>query len=92
MIEVKHAARRCGRHRVFRRDAARITLINMTNKSAVTVPKSVRDYLGLKPGMAVTFERLSTGEVLLRPAENMRTGSGAPKNRTDHCFEERGTP
>ena len=23
--------------------------------------------LGLKPGMAVTFERLSTGEVLLRP-------------------------
>ena len=41
---------------------------NVTSKGQVTVPKSVRDYLGLKPGMAVTFERLSTGEVLLRPA------------------------
>jgi antitoxin PrlF len=41
---------------------------NVTSKGQVTVPKSVRDYLGLKPGMAVTFERLSTGEVLLRAA------------------------
>jgi len=41
---------------------------NVTSKGQVTVPKSVRDYLGLKPGMAVTFERLSTGEVLLRRA------------------------
>lgn len=40
---------------------------NVTSKGQVTVPKSVRDYLGLKPGMAVTFERLSTGEILLRP-------------------------
>ena len=42
---------------------------NLTSKGQVTVPKSVRDYLGLKPGMAVKFERLSTGEVMLRPAD-----------------------
>jgi AbrB family looped-hinge helix DNA binding protein len=32
----------------------------------VTVPKKVRDYLGLKPGAAVTFERLDNGEIALR--------------------------
>ncbi|HEY8052471.1 MAG: AbrB/MazE/SpoVT family DNA-binding domain-containing protein [Steroidobacterales bacterium] len=42
---------------------------NVTSKGQVTVPKSVRDYLGLKPGAAVTFERLASGEVVLRPAK-----------------------
>jgi AbrB family looped-hinge helix DNA binding protein len=42
---------------------------NVTSKGQVTVPKSVRDYLGLKPGVAVIFERLSSGEVALRPAK-----------------------
>ena len=41
---------------------------NLTSKGQVTVPKSVRDYLGLKPGAPVTFERLPNGEVVLRPA------------------------
>jgi antitoxin PrlF len=41
----------------------------LTSKGQVTVPKSVRDYLGLKPGSAVTFERLPSGEVVLRPAK-----------------------
>jgi AbrB family looped-hinge helix DNA binding protein len=39
---------------------------NVTSKGQVTVPKRVRDYLGLKPGAAVTFERLPSGEVVLR--------------------------
>jgi antitoxin PrlF len=39
---------------------------NVTSKGQVTVPKRVRDYLGLKPGAAVTFERLPGGEVVLR--------------------------
>jgi AbrB family looped-hinge helix DNA binding protein len=43
-------------------------MANVTSKGQVTVPKSVRDYLGLKPGTAVTFERLGTGEIVLRPA------------------------
>jgi len=42
---------------------------NLTSKGQVTVPKSVRDYLGLKAGSAVTFERLPGGEVVLRPAK-----------------------
>jgi antitoxin PrlF len=40
---------------------------NLTSKGQVTVPKTVRDYLGLKPGGAVAFERLPSGEVVLRP-------------------------
>jgi antitoxin PrlF len=42
---------------------------NLTSKGQVTVPKKVRDYLGLKPGEPVTFERLKTGEIALRAAK-----------------------
>ena len=41
---------------------------NLTSKGQVTVPKPVRDYLGLKAGSAVTFQRLPSGEIVLRPA------------------------
>jgi antitoxin PrlF len=41
---------------------------NITTKGQVTVPKSIRDYLGLKPGSPVVFERTSNGEVVLKPA------------------------
>jgi antitoxin PrlF len=41
----------------------------MTTKGQVTVPKVVREYLGLKAGSAVTFERLASGDVVLRPAK-----------------------
>jgi len=39
----------------------------LTSKGQVTVPKTIRDYLGLKAGTAVTFERIPSGEVVLRP-------------------------
>jgi antitoxin PrlF len=42
---------------------------NLTSKGQVTVPKKVRDYLGLKPGKPVTFERLKTGEIALKAAK-----------------------
>jgi antitoxin PrlF len=42
---------------------------NITRKGQVTVPKPVRDYLGLKPGAGVTFERLASGDIVLRPAK-----------------------
>jgi AbrB family looped-hinge helix DNA binding protein len=42
---------------------------NLTSKGQVTVPKTVRDYLGLKPGAAVTFERLQNGEIAIRAAK-----------------------
>ena len=41
----------------------------LTSKGQVTVPKAVRDYLGLRAGSAVNFERLPNGEIALRPAE-----------------------
>jgi AbrB family looped-hinge helix DNA binding protein len=42
---------------------------NLTSKGQVTVPKKIRDYLGLKPGAPVTFERLNNGEIALRAAK-----------------------
>ena len=41
---------------------------NLTSKWRVTVPKAVHDYLGLEPRVAVTFERLTSGEVVVRAA------------------------
>jgi AbrB family looped-hinge helix DNA binding protein len=41
----------------------------VTSKGQVTLPKSVRDYLGLKAGSAVSFERLASGEIVLRPVK-----------------------
>ena len=42
---------------------------NLTSKAQVTVPKRVRDYLGLKPGRGVAFERLESGEIAIRAAK-----------------------
>jgi antitoxin PrlF len=41
---------------------------SVTTKGQVTIPQSIRDYLGLKPGSVVVFERQANGEVVLRPA------------------------
>ena len=40
----------------------------VTSKGQVTIPKKVRDFLGLVPGSAVDFEVSGEGEVTLRPA------------------------
>ncbi len=40
----------------------------MTSKGQVTVPKRVRDALGLKPGSAVEFEYRGGGEATVRKA------------------------
>lgn len=41
----------------------------MTVKGQVTVPKAMRDKLGLKPGSAVKFEENGAGEVVVRAAD-----------------------
>jgi AbrB family looped-hinge helix DNA binding protein len=41
---------------------------NLTSKGQVTVPKKVREYLGLKAGAPVTFQRLDNGEIAIRAA------------------------
>ena len=48
----------------------------VTSKGQVTVPKSVRDYLGLKAGSAVSFERLASGEIVLQPVKRRAKARG----------------
>lgn len=43
----------------------------ITSKGQVTVPKPIRDYLGLRPGSSVTFERLKNGEIALKPVSKV---------------------
>ncbi len=40
----------------------------LTSKGQVTIPKPVRDHLGLKAGAAVSFELNAAGEVVVRAA------------------------
>ena len=39
----------------------------VTSKGQVTIPKPVREHLGLRAGSAVSFEMSDRGEVVLRP-------------------------
>lgn len=42
----------------------------LTVKGQVTIPKQIRDALGLKPGMPVNFSVNPAGEVVIHRAEN----------------------
>jgi AbrB family looped-hinge helix DNA binding protein len=44
----------------------------LTSKGQVTIPKHVRDALGLGPGSAVDFDVDELGRVVLRPARPTR--------------------
>ena len=41
----------------------------LTSNGQVTIPKPIRDLLGLKPGSAVEFEIAEDGRVVLRRAD-----------------------
>jgi antitoxin PrlF len=59
----------------------------MTSKGQVTVPKRLRDHLGLEPGAEVEFELRPDGEVVVRPAR-----PGARRKRAAGRFSKlRGT-
>jgi len=45
---------------------------HLTSKGQVTVPKPVRDHLGIKPGSAVEFALDEAGEVVLRKARGSK--------------------
>jgi AbrB family looped-hinge helix DNA binding protein len=47
----------------------------LTSKGQVTIPKRIRDQLGLKPGSEVEFEQAESGKVLLAPARTPRRAS-----------------
>ena len=44
----------------------------VTTKGQVTIPKPIRDFLGLAPGSQVVFEYGPSGEVILKPAAHAR--------------------
>lgn len=52
-------------------------MARMTAKGQVTIPKRLRDYLGLKPGSEVEFTVASDGKVALE------TNEKRPKGRFD---------
>ena len=41
----------------------------MTSKGQVTIPKKIREYLGLKPGSIVEFKYAGDGEIKLKTYE-----------------------
>ena len=51
---------------------------SVTSKGQVTIPKKVRDYLGIRRGSIVEF-RLEDGKVVL-----FRAGAKKPKSRLAH--------
>ena len=48
----------------------------VTSKGQVTIPKSVRDFLGIGPGSKVEFRRAADGRVVVVPLDAAR-----PKSR-----------
>ena len=43
-------------------------MVTVTSKGQVTIPKPVRDRLGIRPGSKVDFEVADDGRAFLRPA------------------------
>jgi antitoxin PrlF len=46
----------------------------MTSKGQVTIPKRVRDYLGLKPGSEIEFVVVGDGQIGLKTKTNREKG------------------
>jgi AbrB family looped-hinge helix DNA binding protein len=44
----------------------------VTSKGQVTVPKNVREFLGVEPGSSIEFELRANGEVVMRAATASR--------------------
>ena len=53
----------------------------VTSKGQVTIPKAVRDQLGLKPGTKVEFRAGVGGEIVLKRADEKRPPSRFAKFR-----------
>ena len=47
----------------------------VTRKGQVTIPKKVRDYLGITPGTAVEFDLGRDGEVVVHKTAGHKTGA-----------------
>jgi antitoxin PrlF len=53
----------------------------VTSKGQVTIPKRVRDYLGIQPGSQVDFRRTADGGVVIEKADGSRPPSRFAKAR-----------
>ena len=58
----------------------------VTSKGQVTIPKKVREFLGIKPGTAVEFEPIADGRVVIVAA-----GRKTRKSRPSRFAPLRGT-
>ena len=50
----------------------------LTVKSQVTIPKAIRDFLGLGPGETIRFEPLPDGRVAISPANKKPKATDNP--------------
>jgi AbrB family looped-hinge helix DNA binding protein len=53
----------------------------VTSNGRVTVPKRVRDYLGIEPGTEVAFRRAKDGSIVIERADGTRPPSRFEKLR-----------
>jgi antitoxin PrlF len=67
----------------------------VTSKGQVTIPKPVRDHLGIGPGSQVTFRLADDGSIMIEKADGTRqpsrfaklVGSAGPGPTTDELME-----
>jgi antitoxin PrlF len=66
----------------------------VTSKGQVTIPKRIRDYLGIEPGSEVNFRRAEDGHIIIERADGTRPpsrfeklrGSAGPGMTTDELM------
>jgi antitoxin PrlF len=66
----------------------------VTSNGRITVPKRVRDYLGIEPGTDVAFRLAADGSIIIERADGMRppsrlsrvVGSAGPGPSTDEIM------
>lgn len=61
---------------------------HVTSKGQVTIPKKVRDHLGIRPGTAVEFEAAADGRIVLVKKSGR---AGAAKRKRSRFAALRGT-
>jgi len=67
----------------------------ITSKGQVTIPKPVRDHLGISPGSQVNFRLATDGSIVIEKADGTRPpsrfararGSAGPGMTTDELME-----
>jgi antitoxin PrlF len=66
----------------------------VTSKGQVTIPKPVRDHLGVGPGSKIAFRRAADGSIIIEKADGMQQpsrfgkviGSAGPGPSTDEIM------